>query len=100
MGVPSEEMASRAREVEALGVDYICIHRGLGVKDSPLENLKILKETVTQSQIAIAGGIDLDTLREIVPLKPDLVIVGSAIIRAENPLLMARTMRNIMKEAE
>ena len=64
------------------------------------ENLKILKETVTQSKIAIAGGIDLDTLREIVPLKPDLVIVGSAIIRAENPLLMARTMRNIMKEAE
>ena len=100
MAVPSEEMASRAREVEALGVDYICIHRGLGVKDSPLENLKILKETVTRSQIAIAGGIDLDTLREIVPLKPDLVIVGSAIIRAENPLLMARTMRNIMKEAE
>ena len=96
----ARDRASRAREVEALGVDYICIHRGLGVKDSPLENLKILKETVTQSQIAIAGGIDLDTLREIVPLKPDLVIVGSAIIRAENPLLMARTMRNIMKEAE
>lgn len=98
MGVPDGEMARRGREIEALGADYICVHRPVSVKgaSSPEEPLRILRDAVGKAKIAVAGGITVETLAKIVPHRPDLVIVGSSIANAPDPRAVALAMREIM----
>ena len=63
INVPNLEQ--RAREVDALGVDYICVHTGYdlqAVGQSPFEDLKTIKAAVKNAKTAVAGGIKLDTL--------------------------------------
>ncbi|MDR1611510.1 MAG: orotidine 5'-phosphate decarboxylase [Planctomycetota bacterium] len=101
MGVPDNEMARRGREIEALGADYICVHRAVSVKGagSPERPLRTLRDTVGGAKIAVAGGITLKTLEKIVPHRPDLVIVGGAITNAADPRAVAVAMRGIMEGA-
>ncbi len=101
MGVPDAEIARRGREVAALGPDYICVHRAVSVRgaSSPEEPLRILRDAVGAANIAVAGGITLETLAKIVPFRPDLVIVGSAIAAAPDPRAVALAMREMMEDA-
>lgn len=102
MGVPENEMAKRGREIEALGADYICVHRAVSVKgaSSPEGPLRILRDAVAKAKIAVAGGITLETLEKIVPHRPDLVIVGSSIANAPDPRATAAAMRALMEAAK
>ncbi|MCC8180132.1 MAG: orotidine 5'-phosphate decarboxylase, partial [Planctomycetes bacterium] len=101
MGVPEAEIARRGKEVEAMGADYICIHRAVSVKGaaSPEKPLQVLRDAVT-GKIAVAGGIDLATLAKIVPLRPDLVIVGSSVCNSPDPRATVLAMRDIMGGAK
>lgn len=100
MGVPNNEIAVRGREIDALGADYICVHRAVSVKgaSSPEEPLRILRDVVGKTKIAVAGGITAETLEKLAPHRPDLVIVGSAIANAPDPRAVAVAMRKIMEE--
>lgn len=100
MAVPVDEIAKTALRVEQIGVDYVCIHRGIGIKTSPLAGLKILKETLTTAGDAIAGGIDAVTLGEIAPYNPDLVIMGSVLTGAPNPLAVLTELKEIGRSKE
>ncbi|MDR0362719.1 MAG: orotidine 5'-phosphate decarboxylase [Planctomycetota bacterium] len=102
MGVPDDEMARRGREIEALGADYICVHRAVSVKGaaSPEGPLRILRDAVGRVKIAVAGGITLEALAKIVPHRPDLVIVGSAIANSADPRAVALAMRGVMEGAQ
>ncbi len=99
MAVPEREIAARSREMDALGVDYICVHRPVNVRGSasPEQPLQFVRETVRRAKIAVAGGIDLETLRRVVPYKPDLVIAGGSITSAADPREMVTAMRKIME---
>jgi 3-hexulose-6-phosphate synthase and related proteins len=102
MGVPEQDIARRGKEVEGLGADYICIHRAVSVKGaaSPEAALQILRDAVSRAKIAVAGGINLDTLAKIVPYRPDLVIVGSSISNSDDPRATVLAMRDIMGSAK
>lgn len=89
----------RIKELEQLGVRLVSLHIGKDrqaeggfttdlfslVKGSPLE-------------IAVAGGINLESLPEIIEEKPDIIIVGSAITAADNPNLVASEMKRIINQ--
>ncbi len=78
---------ARARQVKELGADYIGIHSGIDQQlrgISPLQDL-IEVSTEIDSGIAVAGGINLDTIDAIIQQQPDVVIVGGAITGAEMP---------------
>src|SRR5699024_6525702 len=47
--------------------------------------------------VAVAGGVNLETLPAIVQEKPDIIIVGSAITRAKNPKQAAADMKQLMQ---
>lgn len=100
MGVPDGEIARRGKEVAALGADYICVHRAISVKGSasPEGPLLTLRDALPDSKIAVAGGVNLETLKKIVACRPDLVIVGSAITSAPDPRAMVLAMRDVMGE--
>ena len=98
MGVPDGEIAERGRQMEALGVDYVCVHRAVSVKgaSSPEGPLDAIRKTIGRTKVAVAGGIDLDTLKKVVPHRPDLIIAGSSITSAADPRAVVVAMREVM----
>ena len=88
----------RLVELQNLGVDLVSLHYG---KDMQLEgemgaNLFALTKGLQNLEVAVAGGINLASLPEVVENQPDTVIVGSAITKAENPNEAAATMKGML----
>ncbi|GAB6255606.1 3-hexulose-6-phosphate synthase [Peribacillus frigoritolerans] len=77
-----KDLETRAKEVDTFGVDYICVHTGYdlqAVGKNSFEDLQTIKRVVKNAKTAVAGGIKLDTLPEVIKAQPDLVIVGGGI---------------------
>jgi 3-hexulose-6-phosphate synthase len=47
-------------------------------------------------KIALAGGINIDSLPTIVPTNPDVLIIGSAITKAADPVAAARAIKEFL----
>ncbi len=76
------DIRTRAAEIDKLGVDYICVHTAFDVHGSgknPLAELQIIKKVVKDAKIAVAGGVKLETLKQILSYQPEIVVVGGAI---------------------
>ncbi|OAS19314.1 3-hexulose-6-phosphate synthase [Paenibacillus oryzisoli] len=96
------DMAKRAQEIDALGVDYICVHSGYDHQadgKNSLEDLATIKRVVKNAKTAIAGGIKLNTLPEVLEAGPDLVIVGGGITGQENRQAAAAEMKRLVQAA-
>lgn len=96
-----KDIASRAAEIDALGVDYICVHSGYDHQaegKNSFEDLATIKRVVKQAKTAIAGGIKLQTLPEVISAQPDLVIVGGGITGASDKQAVAAQMHELIKQ--
>ncbi|MGD6965677.1 3-hexulose-6-phosphate synthase [Rossellomorea vietnamensis] len=96
-----KDLAKRAEEVDALGVDYICVHTGYdlqAVGKNSFEDLQTIKNVVKNAKTAIAGGIKLETLPEVIKAQPDLVIVGGGITGQEDKKAAAAKMQEMIKQ--
>jgi 3-hexulose-6-phosphate synthase len=96
-----KDLEQRAYEVDALGVDYICVHTGYDLQaagENPFEQLQAIKGVVKNAKTAVAGGIKLDTLPEVVQSQPDLVIVGGGITGQEDKKAVAAQMQRLIKQ--
>lgn len=80
------EPVKRAKEVEKLGVDYLCVHVGVDQQMLGKNPLDILKDVAAAVNIpvAAAGGINSETAADVVKNGAEIVIVGGAIIKAPN----------------
>ncbi|ASS89878.1 3-hexulose-6-phosphate synthase [Aeribacillus pallidus] len=93
---------TRLVELEELGVKLVSLHFG---KDMQLESelhteIFELLQGFSNFEVAVAGGINLENLPLVLKYKPDTVIVGSAITKAENPSEAASNMKGMMKAYE
>lgn len=97
-----KDIAGRAKELDAFGVDYICVHTGYDLqavgKKNSFEDLNTIKSVVKNAKVAVAGGIKLETLPEVIKAKPDLVIVGGGITGAEDKQAVAAEMQKLIKQ--
>ncbi|WP_163140419.1 3-hexulose-6-phosphate synthase [Cytobacillus firmus] len=96
-----KDLAGRAKEVDAMGVDYICVHTGYdlqAVGKNSFEDLQTIKGVVKNAKTAIAGGIKLDTLPEVIKVKPDLVIVGGGITGQADKKAAAAKMQQMINQ--
>jgi 3-hexulose-6-phosphate synthase len=112
------DIATRARELEELGVRYLCAHTGfedrqlasnplsdarLGLAralasalghDDPLRELDLIRSNTTGKALpAIVGRINEDNIDEVVARDPELVLVGRAIVGAIAPAQAAADLR-------
>ncbi|MDK2804156.1 MAG: 3-hexulose-6-phosphate synthase [Peptostreptococcaceae bacterium] len=95
-----KDLATRAKEVDDFGVDYICVHTGYdlqAVGKNSFEDLSIIKSVVKNAKTAIAGGIKLETLPEAIKQNPDLIIVGGGITSQDDKKATARKMYELIK---
>jgi 3-hexulose-6-phosphate synthase len=97
-----KNLEQRVKEVDALGVDYICVHTGYDLQaegETPFEQLQTIKRVVKNAKTAVAGGIKLTTFPEVVQSQPDLVIVGGGITSEKNKRNIAQEMKKVVKQA-
>ena len=78
----------RARELARLGCDFFCLHTAHELRSSqgaPAAQLARLRSALPAADLAIAGGIGLPALDQILPFDPQVIIIGSAITAASDP---------------
>ncbi|MEB7812757.1 3-hexulose-6-phosphate synthase [Staphylococcus xylosus] len=94
-----QDLEKRAKDLDDLGADYIAVHTGYDLQaegQSPLESLRKVKSVISNSKVAVAGGIKPDTIKDIVAEDPDLIIVGGGIANADDPVEAAKQCRDIV----
>lgn len=94
-----ENLAGRAQEIEGLGVDIIGVHTAFDVQKSgrtPFDDLAVLKKNVRHAQVAVAGGVKLETIGRAVELGADIAIVGGALTGAADVRAQALAFRQAM----
>ncbi|ANK38211.1 3-hexulose-6-phosphate synthase [Staphylococcus equorum] len=94
-----QDLEKRAKDLDDLGADYIAVHTGYDLQaegQSPLESLRKVKSVISNSKVAVAGGIKPDTIKDIVAENPDLIIVGGGIANADDPVEAAKQCHDIV----
>ncbi|MGY3750279.1 3-hexulose-6-phosphate synthase [Vagococcus acidifermentans] len=95
------DLSTRVQELESMGVHILAVHTGADQQAEgrrPIDDLKLMKTLVNKAQVAVAGGINSKTVKDYVALDPDIIIVGSAISNASNPVEEARLIKAALKE--
>ncbi len=91
----------RAKRVEELGVDYVCVHVGIDVQMIGKTPLDLLKEVVKAVDIpvAVAGGLDAEKASACVSAGAEIVIVGSNIVKSKDVRASAEIIRKAIDSA-
>lgn len=92
--------AKRAKEVEALGVHYLCHHVSIDeqmIARTPLQELKALSEAVS-IPIAVAGGLNSESVAQAMEAGATIIIVGGAIIKEPKVTEATATIKKVMEE--
>ncbi|MEM3399636.1 MAG: 3-hexulose-6-phosphate synthase [Candidatus Micrarchaeia archaeon] len=94
-----DEPGEAIEKFEKLGVTYVCAHVGIDQQMKGKKPVEMLgKIAHTKMKIAVAGGIDAGNVGEILKYRPDIVIVGSAITKAEDAEESARKIHLALKK--
>ncbi len=81
------DKVKRAKELEKMGVHYILVHTGIDEQaqgKNPLEDLEKVVKAVNVP-VAVAGGLNLETIPKVIELGATIIIVGGAITKSEDP---------------
>ena len=88
----------RAKELEALGVHYLNLHVSIDeqmIARTPLEELRAVCKA-SALPVAVAGGLNSETVAQAVKAGARIIIVGGAIIKAEKVAEATRTIRKAL----
>lgn len=98
-----EDMEERIIQLEKMDVHVLAVHTGADQQASgrtPLDDLKVMKKVAKQSKIAVAGGINSSTIDKYAELEPDIIIVGSGITRAKDPVAETKAIKEAMDKVK
>ena len=96
------DKVARAKEVEALGASYVCMHMGIDTQmrgeEPPVDVLGRLVSELS-IPVAVAGGITAENAGEYVEAGASVVIVGGAILKTDDIAAAARNIVDAMSGA-
>ena len=92
----------RSRELDKLGVDYICVHVGIDQQMTGRDTIDLLKQIVTEvdTPVAAAGGMDASSGAEAIASGAAIVIVGGSVVRSADVTASARKIREAIDHAQ
>jgi 3-hexulose-6-phosphate synthase/6-phospho-3-hexuloisomerase len=98
IGTP--ETVKRAKELEKLGADYLCIHVGIDEQMQGKNPRHILSSLVKQTNlpIAVAGGLNSETVADMIRIGASIIIVGGAITKAKNVTQATKTIKKALTQ--
>lgn len=81
-----KDKTKRAKQLEKIGIDYLCLHIGIDEQMTGKKPIDYLKEITknTNIPVAVAGGINSETTADLVKAGASIIIVGGAITKAKN----------------
>jgi 3-hexulose-6-phosphate synthase len=88
------DKVARAKQLADLGVHYVGVHTGLDQQaagETPLADLQEIRAAV-QTPIAVAGGINVNTIRAIASFAPAIIVIGGSITAAADPVATAKAL--------
>lgn len=91
---------ARARQVEALGADYITVHVAIDDQMAGRDPFGLLRQVAqaVRVPVGVAGGIHSGSAAEAVAAGASYVIVGGAITKAKDPAQATRELRRALDE--
>ena len=95
-----ENLEKRTKEIDQMGVDYICVHTAFDVQSlgqDPLDDLKTVNRVIQNAKSAVAGGVKLQTVDAIVQEGCEIVVVGGAICNAKDRSAYAKEIKEHLK---
>ena len=89
-----KDTVTRAQEIESFGVDYFCVHIGIDEQMEGIRPKETVKALVKQTSIpvAVAGGINSETVSDLIQLGASIIVVGGAITKATDVTESTQTM--------
>lgn len=90
----------RINEIIGLGADLLSLHIGKDMQKEgkvATQHLFDLIRGRTDVEVTVAGGINEKTINDFLQYNPSVVIVGSAITKAEDPTGVALCLKGMMK---
>lgn len=94
------DIARRVKQLEQLGARYLAVHTGLDRQAqgiTPFAEFQAAKGAATVSTLSVAGGINQDTVDPYRQAAADIVVIGSAITRASDPLTAALALSKVAR---
>jgi 3-hexulose-6-phosphate synthase/6-phospho-3-hexuloisomerase len=92
---------NRSKELEKMGVDYICVHVGIDQQMRGRGTIDLLKQIAKEvkTPVAAAGGIDALSGAEAISTGAAIVIVGGNVVRSADVTRSAQTIRDAIDHA-
>ncbi len=100
IGIPDQ--VKRAREVAVMGVHHVCVHVSIDKQMTGLDPVDNVREVAGEVDIpiAVAGGVNSETAAAVIEAGAVVVIVGGAIIKAEDPAKATSIIKRAMADKE
>lgn len=95
------DIASRAEELDQLGIDYICVHTAIDVQSlgkNPYQDLALMMPLLKNAKAAVAGGVTLDAIPVLHKLQPEIIVAGGALTKKEDLRQAVDEMQTKIKE--
>jgi 3-hexulose-6-phosphate synthase/6-phospho-3-hexuloisomerase len=94
------DKVARAKQAEALGVDYVCLHMGVDEQMAGAKPLDVLRQVAAAVRIPVmvAGGLTTETVGECVKAGASVVIVGGALTKARDIAAEARKLKQAIRD--
>ncbi|MEM0130297.1 MAG: 3-hexulose-6-phosphate synthase, partial [Thermoplasmatales archaeon] len=94
-----ENVEARVKELEKLGVKYFCEHVGIDMQMIGKNPLSLLEKVVSSTRlpVAVAGGLNKETIPEVLKRGASIIIVGGAIIKAPNVTEETRAIKRVIR---
>jgi 3-hexulose-6-phosphate synthase/6-phospho-3-hexuloisomerase len=95
-----KDKVARAKQAEALGVDYVCLHMGVDEQMEGAKPLDVLRTVAASVRIPVmvAGGLNTETVGECVKAGASVLIVGGALTKAADIAGEARKLRRAIRD--
>ncbi|MCD6207242.1 MAG: orotidine 5'-phosphate decarboxylase [Methanosarcinales archaeon] len=86
---------NRAKELEELGIDCVCVHVGIDQQMTGMDALDVLENVVdtVNIEIAVAGGLDHAAAAQVASAGADIIIIGGEITRSDDASASAQVIR-------
>jgi 3-hexulose-6-phosphate synthase/6-phospho-3-hexuloisomerase len=95
-----EHPAARAKEAEKLGADYVGVHIPIDDQMQGRNAFQVLRDVAEAVDIpvAVAGGVNSESVAEMIENGASILIVGGAIHKSENATEATATIKKAMTE--
>lgn len=96
-----KDRVKRAQEVISFGVAFVELHAGLDEQALPGYSVQTLINEGKQAKVpfSIAGGVNIDTIKDVVAAGAEVAVAGGAIYGATDPAAAAKALKEAIISA-